>query len=142
MKHVFFVLILMVVFNSGAALALTAEEVKTKLSELDLGIPLESVSPGSIDQFYRVVLSDGSVLHATHDGNYFIYGDMYRVAGDKIYNYDEEKRNERRRVILASMAESEAIIFAAPQTRLRRQLLYLLISTADSVENSTSRCQR
>ena len=113
MKHVFFVLISMVVFNSGVALALTAEEVRTKLSELDLGLPVESVSLGSLDQVYRVVLSDGSVLHATHDGNYFIYGDMYRVAGDKIYNHDEEKRNERRRVILASMAESEAIIFAA-----------------------------
>ena len=73
MKHVFFVLISMVVFNSGAALALTAEEVETKLSELDLGLPVESVSQ--------------------------------------------------------------------LQTRLRRQLLYLLISTADSVENSTRRCQ-
>ena len=86
MNSVFFVLMSMMVFTSGSALALSAEELLLKLSDLGLGVPIESVSVGSMDGFYRVVLSDGSVLHTTQDGKYFIYGDLYRVAGDKLYN--------------------------------------------------------
>ena len=113
MNSVFFVLISMMVFTSGSALALSAEELLLKLSDLGLGVPVESVSVGPMDGFYRVVLSDGSALHTTQDGKYFIYGDLYRVAGDKLYNHDEEKRNERRRDLLNSVDESETIVFAA-----------------------------
>ena len=113
MNSVFFVLISMMVFTSGSALALSAEELLLKLSDLGLGVPVESVSVGPMDGFYRVVLSDGSALHITQDGKYFIYGDLYRVAGDKLYNHDEEKRNERRRDLLNSVDESETIVFAA-----------------------------
>ena len=51
MNSVFFVLMSMMVFTSGSALALSAEELLLKLSDLGLGLPIESVSVGSMDGF-------------------------------------------------------------------------------------------
>ena len=113
MKSVFFVFTLWTFFVSSSVLALNAQELRLKLSQLSLGLEVETVLTGPLDGFYRVVLSDGSVLHTTENGDYFIYGDLFRVEKDKVYNHDEEERNERRRGMLSDVDESELIIFAS-----------------------------
>ena len=72
---------------------------------------IESIEPSSLKGIYKVYYGDLQPIYVSEDGNFFIYGDMYKIGSNNITNLTKEEIKGRRSDILDSIPADELIIF-------------------------------
>ena len=72
---------------------------------------IESIEPSSLKGIYKVYYGDLQPIYVSEDGNFFIYGDMYKIGSNDITNLTKEEIKGRRSDILDSIPPDELIIF-------------------------------
>ena len=78
---------------------------------LPAGSEIESIQELSIPGLYSVYYGDLEPIYVTKDGNFFIYGDIYKINIDSISNITDLEISKRRSIILSSLTSSELISF-------------------------------
>lgn len=72
---------------------------------------IESIEPSSLKGIYKVYYGDLQPIYVSEDGNFFIYGDMYKIGASNITNITKEEIKGRRSDILNSIPSDELITF-------------------------------
>lgn len=98
---------------SAAAPAQLGQKIIDNLTQAQPGIPIESVEKTSMPGMLAVVLSDGTVLYGSEDGEHLFSGDMFSIAGGQIVNLAEERRSTTRQNLMADPLFQDALVFAA-----------------------------
>ena len=78
---------------------------------LPAGSEIESIQESSIPVLYSVYYGDLEPIYVTKDGNFFIYGDIYKINIDSISNITDLEISKRRSIILSNLKSSELISF-------------------------------
>ena len=78
---------------------------------LPAGSEIESIQESSILGLYSVYYGDMEPIYVTKDGNFFIYGDIYKINIDSISNITDLEISKRRSIILSNLKPSELISF-------------------------------
>ena len=119
---------LSVALSSAAAQAQTQstpdalwEALTPLLNEMSEGqLHISSIEATPLAGIYEVVLSSGEILYGDGSGGYLFIGDsLYEVVPDGLYSLSEERRRRWVADKLATVPQSEMIIFS-PQTEPRR----------------------
>ncbi|MFQ3340044.1 MAG: thiol:disulfide interchange protein DsbC [Gammaproteobacteria bacterium] len=72
---------------------------------------IESIEPSAMKGIYKVYYGDPQPIYITSDGNFFIFGDMYKISGEKIINITNKDLEKRRVEVLRNIPSSELISF-------------------------------
>lgn len=104
-----FVFILLTIFVSSdeQIIRSSVEKILPKDSQI------ESIQKSSIAGLYAVYYGDLEPIYVTEDGNFFIYGNIFKINKDSISNITDIEIAQRRSLILSSLASSELISFKA-----------------------------
>ena len=78
---------------------------------LPAGSEIESIQESFIPGLYSVYYGDLEPIYVTKDGNFFIYGDIYKINIDSISNITDLEISKRRSIILSNLKPSELISF-------------------------------
>jgi thiol:disulfide interchange protein DsbC len=78
---------------------------------LPAGSEIESIQESFIPGLYSVYYGDLEPIYVTKDGNFFIYGDIYKINIDSISNITDLEISKRRSIILSNLKSSELISF-------------------------------
>lgn len=78
---------------------------------LPKGSEIESIQESSIKGLYAVYYGDLEPIYVSDDGNFFIYGDIYKININSITNITDVEISERRSTILSNLESSELISF-------------------------------
>jgi thiol:disulfide interchange protein DsbC len=78
---------------------------------LPAGSEIESIQKSYIPGLYSVYYGDLEPIYVTEDGNFFIYGDIYKINIDSISNITDLEISKRRSLILSNLTSSELISF-------------------------------
>lgn len=108
-----------------AALAVAADDnsaMDKQLREaLELpgsGISVKAVSKSAMPGLYEVELADGTILHSSPKGDFFIVGDLYSVdKAQGLTNLSEQRRDGQRLAALNAVATKDMIVFPAEGER-------------------------
>ena len=95
---------------------LTADEeiIKSKLKNvLPADTVIESIEPSSFKGVYKVYYGDLQPIYVSKDGNFFIFGDMYKINGQRIENITDQEKRDVRVQIINKMPVEEFISFKA-----------------------------
>ena len=72
---------------------------------------IESIEPSEIKDIFKVYYGDPQPIYITSDGNFFIFGDMYKISGDRILNITNKDLEKRRAKVLSDIPIEEFISF-------------------------------
>ena len=70
---------------------------------LPKGSEIESIQESSIKGLYAVYYGDLEPIYVSDDGNFFIYGDIYKININSITNITDVEISERRSTILSNL---------------------------------------
>ena len=105
--------------DEAADKGLTPEEVITaKLEAASPRLKILKIEPSAVEGFYAVSIKNG-ILYADSSGDYLFAGDLYFVEPVGLVNATERDRAGERKELLDSLDESQMIVFAPPQEKLR-----------------------
>ena len=105
--NISFVFILFSLFISS-----DEEIIRNSLEKiLPAGSEIESIQESSIKGLYAVYYGDLEPIYVSDDGNFFIYGDIYKININSITNITDVEISERRSTILSNLESSELISF-------------------------------
>lgn len=102
-----FVFILLTIFLSSDEHIIRSSVEKI----LPKGSQIESIQKSSIAGLYAVYYGDLEPIYVTEDGNFFIYGNIFKINKDSISNITDIEIAQRRSLILSSLVSSELISF-------------------------------
>ncbi len=98
-----------------AAQGYCATEEETIRRKLQQALPdqrIDSIAPGVVPGIFEVQLANGPMLYSTADGEHFFLGDLFAVQPSAIVNLDAQRRNGKRRELLAGIEREQMIIFS------------------------------
>lgn len=78
---------------------------------LPVGSEIESIQESSIQGLYAVYYGDLEPIYVTVDGNFFIYGDIYKINANSITNITDLEISKRRSLILSNLRFGDLISF-------------------------------
>ena len=102
-----FVFILWTVFVSSDEQTIRSSVEKI----LPKGSQIESVQKSSITGLYAVYYGDLEPIYVSEDGNFFIYGNIYKINKNSISNITDIEVAQRRSLILSNLVSGELISF-------------------------------
>lgn len=91
---------------------LTAAEAREKLLLARPDLPVLGVKQSVLEGYFEVMMQGGMTLYMNATADYFIAGDLFFVEPDGIVNATEKNRTNQRKRLLASLDESEMVVFA------------------------------
>jgi len=97
---------------SGVVVAKSPADVRAWLLKVRPDMPIQTIADSPIKGMYEVSLAGGQILHITQDGIFFIAGDLYQVTESDLINLTEFNRNDKRKELLATLDESEMVVFS------------------------------
>ena len=106
----------------GDAPAANVERLKERLTMLGAGLEVMSIAESQIDGIYEVEIQNGEYLYTTADGRYLLVGNLYELQEDGLVGLTEQKRDARRRELIASIPASETLAFT-PTSGARASVL-------------------
>ena len=112
MKTTISICLLLLNFVFNTAIAIEPDELRAKLAKAAPTLRIDAIADSILEGFYQVRLVDGSMLQVTADGEHFVYGDLYALRDDEIFNFTEQDRKTARKTLLDSIDESDMIVFA------------------------------
>lgn len=89
-----------------------ADRLVERLKTLRPDIPIENVAQTPIPGIFALELAGGTVFYGTADGRYLFAGDLYELGESDLVNLAEAGRAERRRVLMADVAQKDMVIFS------------------------------
>ena len=102
-----FVFILWTIFLSSDELTIRNSIEKI----LPKGSQIESIQESSIAGLYAVYYGDLEPIYVSEDGNFFIYGNIFKINKNSILNITDIEISKRRSLILSNLVSSELISF-------------------------------
>tara|TARA_B100001287_G_scaffold42772_2_gene31852 strand:+ start:33 stop:746 length:714 start_codon:yes stop_codon:yes gene_type:complete len=78
---------------------------------LPKGSQIESIQESSIAGLYAVYYGDLEPIYVSEDGNFFIYGNIFKINKNSILNITDIEISKRRSLILSNLISSELISF-------------------------------
>ena len=88
--------------------------IKKKLEKiLPNGAEIESIIESDFPGIFKVYYGDIQPIYVSENGNYFIYGDMFKIAENEILNITDIEINKRRLEILNNIESKELISFSS-----------------------------
>ena len=78
---------------------------------LPKGSQIESIQKSSITGLYAVYYGDLEPIYVSEDGNFFVYGNIFKINEDSIVNITDIDIAQRRSLILSNLVSSELISF-------------------------------
>ena len=79
---------------------------------------IESIEPSEIKDIFKVYYGDPQPIYITSDGNFFIFGDMYKISGDRILNITNKDLEKRRAKVLSDIPIEEFISFKSKKREI------------------------
>ena len=99
-------------FIASNFLQTSEEAIKSNLKNiLPPNSEIESIEPSNLEGLYKVYYGDLQPIYVSKDGEYFIYGDMYKISGNKVLNITNNEIKSRRLDIIDKMPKDEFIEF-------------------------------
>ena len=89
------------------------QQLVNRLKALRPDIPIEQVSKTPLPGIYALELTGGTVFYGTEDGRYLFAGDLYELGDKDLVNLADISRAAKRRELMASVSETDMIIFPA-----------------------------
>jgi len=86
-----------------------SEDIRAQLAAKLPGAKPEDVRPSAIPGMYEIALGS-SIGYISADGKYLISGDLYEIASKN--NLTENRRTESRVKLMASLKDSDMIVFS------------------------------
>ena len=102
-----FIFILFTVFASSDEQIIRSSIEKI----LPTGSQIESIQKSSITGLYAVYYGELEPIYVTEDGNFFIYGNIFKINKDSISNITDIEIAQRRTLILSNLESIELISF-------------------------------
>ncbi len=88
--------------------------IKEKLEKiLPDGAEIETIIESDFPGIFKVYYGDIQPIYVSEGGNYFIYGDMFKIAENEILNITDIEINKRRLDILNNINSKELISFSS-----------------------------
>lgn len=94
-----------------AAHAGPAEQLAETLTVNGQAMPVERVRETPLEGFFEVSLESGETFYSNAEGSHFLVGDLYENAENGLVNLTEQRRNAERIERLATVPESERVVF-------------------------------
>ena len=109
MKKYFFIFLLFSFSSFGFS---NKDDIEKKITSiLPPGSTIESIQPSEIPDLYKVFYGDVQPIYVSSNGNFFIYGEMFKIEQNKIINLTNNEIENQRSQIINSISESEFISF-------------------------------
>ena len=109
MKKIIF---LCLIFLGTNTIYANEDVIRLKLKNiLPAGSVIESIEISNFEGIYKVYYGDLQPIYVSKDGEFFIYGDMYKIIDSKILNITNEEIKGRRVEILKTMNDDQFISF-------------------------------
>ena len=102
-------LLLITIFYVSISLAENIEE--KLLSVLPQNAEIESIEESVIEGLYKVYFGDLQPLYVSRSGDYFIYGDLYKIDDGNVKNLSLLDANDKRKEILSGLSNNDFIEF-------------------------------
>ena len=106
------------------------EKVETILPK---GAEIESIVQSEFPGIYKVYYGDIQPIYVSDNGDYFIFGDMFKISKNGILNITDFEANQRRLEIIDNINSNELISFPSNMKYIKLQ--YLLMLSVVIVEN-------
>ena len=95
---------------------MTAAEAREKLLTVRPNFPVLGVKRSVLDGYFEVLMDGGMTLYMNATADYFIAGDLFLIEPGGLVNVTEQSRTEQRKQLLASLKESDMVVFSpAPE---------------------------
>ena len=78
-------------------------------------MPVEQVRDTPVEGLWEVHLANGEIFYSDAAGEHFIVGDIYKNDADGLVNLSEQSRNAQRAARIASVPDSEQVIFRSDE---------------------------
>lgn len=93
------------------------QQLRERLVRALPGVEITRIEPSPIPNVYEVETANQQLLYASETGDYFIAGDIFKLEGDRIVNLAEQRRESARAAAVASVPESEKVVFKPESTK-------------------------
>ncbi|MCP6133486.1 hypothetical protein NL393_30360, partial [Klebsiella pneumoniae] len=94
--------------NSGAEQA-----IRKSLQNLELEVPVESVSSSPLNGLYEVKLQGGRVLYASADGQFVMQGYLFQIQDGKPVNLTEKTERQGVAKLINGIPAAEMVVYPA-----------------------------
>ena len=91
---------------------LTAAEARERLLLVRPNLPVLGVKQSVLDGYFEVLMQGGMTLYMNATADYFIAGDLFFIEQGGIVNATEKSRTNQRKSLLASLDESDMVVFS------------------------------
>lgn len=111
-------------FTGAVAADVDPEVRQTLVKNLERAgddIKIGTVEASPVSGLYKVQMLNGPTVYATQDGQYFIYGDLFKTASNGLTNVSEQERGSERVEALKKMGEDSTITFS-PEGKTRAHI--------------------
>jgi thiol:disulfide interchange protein DsbC len=102
----------------NAGKKISEEEIKLKIIKHIPRAVVTSVKQSAIPSLFHVDTNMG-IIYMTHDGNYFIEGNLYGFTEQSIKNLTEAELDQKRKTVLAKQDPKKMIIFSPPKDKIK-----------------------
>lgn len=85
--------------------------IRTRLMNAVPGLEVARISPSPIPNVYEIETANQQLLYVSASGDYFIAGDIFKLEEGRIVNLAEERRESARAKAIASIPQSEKVVF-------------------------------
>ena len=89
-----------------------AEAIEQRLADTGVGFEVKSVRPAPIAGLQEVEVAGGEYLYVTDDGRYLLAGNLYELHEGGVVGITEQRRNAKRRALLADVPASDMLIYS------------------------------
>src|SRR5690554_106088 len=97
----------------------TEAKIRRGLESSLPSIEIHSVTPTGAAGLYEVRTNYRETFYVTEDGKHFLIGDLYQVDPSGVKNLTEVTRNTERAELIASIPETDMVVFKPQQTKAR-----------------------
>lgn len=104
--------------NVNTGKKISEEEIKLKIAKHIPRAIVTSVKQSVIPNMFHVDTNMGPI-YMTHDGGYFIEGNLYTFTEQSIKNLTEAELDQKRKTVLAKQDPKKMIIFSPPKDKIK-----------------------
>tara|TARA_B100001057_G_scaffold191061_1_gene191932 strand:- start:29398 stop:30111 length:714 start_codon:yes stop_codon:yes gene_type:complete len=110
--------IIILIFTLSFIVYANEEQIEEKILKiLPPSSTIESIEKSDFPGIFKVYYGDIQPLYVSSDGNYFIYGEMFKIGTSKIENLTNKEILQKRLSVLKNIESNELISFQSRQEK-------------------------
>lgn len=106
------------------------QEISDRIAAARPDLRVVSIEESPMPGVYAAQIERGPVIYTNHDGSFFIAGDLYEVQAGGLVNLAEKKRDDARKVLMASLDSKDMIVFR-PQAPMKTKASVTVFTDID-----------